>query len=164
MPRNMFEPFYPNHYRYRRIDRCHRIDATDTVFAVLQEVLSRNILRPDGVVLSGARIRTTLEAAWVLSTLNNPNPHYVSLRNIQSPRQNWQMFKLLPSNLGKGFLFYFICTRCQSSVKHLYIPDGQDIYMCRNCHKLSYPTPNQQSSRNYTVESLSGPVTQVVQL
>lgn len=163
MNSNIFAPFYPNHYRHRRIDLCHKVSATDAVFSFIQEVKQTNILLPDEVTLRDFRVRNFKEVNWVMNNMNNPNPRFLSLRNIQSKRggQVWQRYDYTPSNLGKGYLFYFICNRCTSRVKHLYMPEGQMEYWCRNCHRLSYPTTQQKTSRNYSGEPLSGPISVV---
>jgi len=141
---NIFEPYHSNHYRNRRVDISQKINSTDTLFGFLKEVTNSELLLPSQVELSGCRIRTLDEATWVLNTINTPQSRYSSLRNIQSDGECWQTWDFVPSNLGKGYLFYFICDGCRERVKHLYNPDGQFRYLCRTCHGVSYPTKRQQ--------------------
>ena len=141
---NMFEPYHSNHYRNRRVDISQKIDSTDTLFGFLKEVKGSELLLPSQVDLRDCRIRTLEEAIWVLNTINTSQSRYNSLRNIQSDGQCWQTWDFVPSNLGKGFLFYFVCDGCGGRVKHLYNPDGQFRYLCRICHGVSYPTKRQQ--------------------
>lgn len=46
------------------------------------------------------------------------------------------------SNLGRGFVFWFICNVCGNRVKYLYFPPNSTILACRNCHKLTYDKQN----------------------
>jgi len=47
------------------------------------------------------------------------------------------------SNLGKGFVFWFICNICGRRVKYLYFPPNSAILACRNCHRLTYDKQNE---------------------
>ena len=47
------------------------------------------------------------------------------------------------SNLGKGFVFWFICNLCCKRVKYLYFPPNSTILACRNCHRLTYDKQNE---------------------
>lgn len=47
------------------------------------------------------------------------------------------------SNLGKGFVFWFICNLCGRRVKHLYFPPNSEVLACRNCHRLAYDKQNE---------------------
>lgn len=42
------------------------------------------------------------------------------------------------SNLGIGFVFWFICDICSRRVKYLYFPPNSTVLACRNCHRLTY--------------------------
>lgn len=42
------------------------------------------------------------------------------------------------SNLGRGFVYWFICNLCGRRVKYLYFPPNSTILACRNCHRLTY--------------------------
>ena len=50
------------------------------------------------------------------------------------------------SNLGKGFIFWFLCNLCASRTRYLYIPPNSHILACRKCHRLAYDRQN--DSRN----------------
>ena len=135
---------HPYGQRYRRIDLSHKITASDAVSAFVKELAGSGELLPEEVSLQDFRIRTELEAEWVLNMLNTPTSRFAALYNIQSQHQNWQCFDFVPSNLGNGFLFHFVCNQCGRKVKDLYVPDGQFEYHCRVCHRLSYPTAQQK--------------------
>lgn len=47
------------------------------------------------------------------------------------------------SNLGKGFVFWFICNICSRRVKYLYFPPNSIVLACRNCHRLTYDKQNE---------------------
>ncbi len=51
------------------------------------------------------------------------------------------------SNLGKGFVFWFICNRCGRRVRNLYFPPNSEVLACRRCHRLSYRTQNENDTR-----------------
>lgn len=51
------------------------------------------------------------------------------------------------SNLGKGFIFWFICNLCGRKVRYLYFPPNSEVMACRNCHKLAYQKQNENDSR-----------------
>jgi len=46
------------------------------------------------------------------------------------------------SNLGREFIFWFICNVCVGCVRCLYSPSNSTVLACRNCHKLSYEKQN----------------------
>ncbi|PIY72299.1 hypothetical protein COY87_01640 [Candidatus Roizmanbacteria bacterium CG_4_10_14_0_8_um_filter_33_9] len=46
------------------------------------------------------------------------------------------------SNLGKGFVFWFICPACGKRVRYLYIPPYSEVSACRRCHRLVYEKQN----------------------
>lgn len=47
------------------------------------------------------------------------------------------------SNLGKGFVFWFMCNMCNRRVKYLYFPPNSSILACRRCHRLAYDKQNE---------------------
>ncbi len=55
------------------------------------------------------------------------------------------------SNLGKGFVFWFICNICSRRVKYLYFPPNSTVLACRNCHRLTYNKQNESKKvRNFS--------------
>ena len=50
------------------------------------------------------------------------------------------------SNLGKGFVFWFICNICGRRVKFLYFPPNSQILACRKCHRLAYDKQNESKN------------------
>jgi len=46
------------------------------------------------------------------------------------------------SNLGKGFIFWFICNGCGRKVRFLYFTPYSEELLCRTCHRLTYRKQN----------------------
>ena len=46
------------------------------------------------------------------------------------------------SNLGRGFVFWFVCQVCGRKVRYLYIPPNSQVSACRRCHRLAYGKQN----------------------
>lgn len=42
------------------------------------------------------------------------------------------------SNLGSGYVFWFVCSGCNNKVRHLYFPPYSEHMLCRKCHRLRY--------------------------
>lgn len=145
---NRLHPNHPYQQRYRRVDLAPKIKATDALTAFLKELEVRvdaGLVIPEGLDFRGYRIRTFEAAEWVKNTISKPPArHFNSLLAVQSYHQYWQRWDYLPSNLGKGYVFFFICDRCESRVRGLYMPDGLFRYLCRICHRLAYPARSQR--------------------
>lgn len=50
------------------------------------------------------------------------------------------------SNLGKGFVFWFVCNICGRKTRYLYFPAYSEVLACRQCHRLSYKRQNEPKS------------------
>ncbi len=59
------------------------------------------------------------------------------------------------SNLGKGYIFWFVCNVCGKRAKFLYFPPNSTILACRNCHRLTYDKQN-ESKRFRPLRKLFG--------
>jgi len=108
-----------------------RKDITD----YLQTFLTK---RDGGIPL---RIKTTLEADEAKRYLNNPkNTCSKSVRgmNTTTPYWYWQNVDFVSSNLGRGYIFYFICGACGVRVKYLYQYSVTKPPICRICCCLDY--------------------------
>ncbi len=53
------------------------------------------------------------------------------------------------SNLGKGYVFWFLCNLCGRRARFLYIPANSEIMACRLCHRLSYKKQNKSKGFRY---------------
>jgi hypothetical protein len=68
------------------------------------------------------------------------NTRFKSMRDLQTSQPYWnkQLVDFVPSNLGKGYLFYFICNGCKRRVKYLYEWTTLDTPLCRTCCRIGY--------------------------
>jgi hypothetical protein len=62
----------------------------------------------------------------------------IGLNDPVKPMENKVALTYTKSNLGKGYIFWFICNQCQNKVRILYMPEYSDYTLCRNCHNLQY--------------------------
>lgn len=62
--------------------------------------------------------------------------------NVEFTEPNNVKMTYTKSNLGKGFVFWFICNICGRRVRFLYIPPNSKITACRICHRLVYDQQN----------------------
>lgn len=51
------------------------------------------------------------------------------------------------SNLGKGFIFYFVCCRCGRRSRYLYSTLSSSHLCCRRCHHLNYQSQRVSDKR-----------------
>lgn len=61
---------------------------------------------------------------------------------IEFTDQNQVRMTYTKSNLGRGFIFWFICGVCGRKVRYLYIPPNSQVLACRTCHRLAYDQQN----------------------
>ncbi len=88
---------------------------------------------------------------YMVETMNNPaNTAFKSVRDVFGDgRPFWheQKVDFLPSNLRRGFIFYFRCNGCYRRVKYLYQYSMLEAPLCRICCRLPYPQPSRQARR-----------------
>lgn len=111
-----------------------RIDIVDYVRAFLLELAVKE-KRPFIVIDSLA------QAERVTGLLNLPeNTTFKSLANIHSGYLYWleQRVEYVRSNLGRGFIFYFICNRCDRRTRYLYHDSPTISPTCRLCCRITY--------------------------
>jgi len=94
----------------------------------------------------GQRFRTSHpeEVRYMKELLNNPEyTRFKSTRDIITHLPIWdrQRVDYIPSNLGKGFIFYFVCNGCGQRVKYLYEYSTIKPPLCRVCCGLGYEAP-----------------------
>jgi hypothetical protein len=51
------------------------------------------------------------------------------------------------SNLGRGFIFWFICNGCGRKVRFLYFTPYSEELLCRTCHNLAYEKQNKKKDK-----------------
>ena len=144
---------YSDKPKEKLITDVERICITDYLRGFLQE-LSQSENRP-------IEIKERFEAERVKMLMNIPeNTTFKSLADFRSgiPFWNEQEVDYVPSNLGnkKGFIFYFICNKCDRKVKYLYYPSMIEEPLCMRCCRLHYKQPRRKQralsslfSRNY---------------
>ncbi len=84
------------------------------------------------------------EVSYMKGLLNNPR--YTTFKSIAVfndgiPYWNEQKVDYVPSNLRRGFIFYFICNGCERRAKHLYEYSTLESPLCRVCCRLKYEAP-----------------------
>jgi hypothetical protein len=124
-----------NKYEKRKIAILDRIDATDYIRRCVLEIFKN----PRKLT-----IRTRSDADHFKSVFNDPkNTTFKSMRDIQTgdPFWNRQLVDYALSNLGRGFIFYFVCNWCKRKVKYLYLDTYLDAPLCRKCSRFPYRQP-----------------------
>lgn len=80
-------------------------------------------------------IRTQEEAERVKELINNS---YTRFESLEVPQHDSAMqVDFIASNLGKGYVFYFVC-KCDRRVVHLYQTSKDQPLQCRQCAHLKY--------------------------
>ncbi len=57
---------------------------------------------------------------------------------IETSEPNPIKLMITNSNLGKGFVFWFVCNNCCRKARILYVPPSSTTFLCRICHMLRY--------------------------
>lgn len=68
----------------------------------------------------------------------NINLRKEKINGVDSTKPNNIILTYTLSNLGKGFIFWFVCNGCGRRVRFLYIPPHSEDFLCRVCHRLVY--------------------------
>lgn len=139
----------------RKVGDVVRIDATAFIAEVLREM--RQVRLVDGGRFR--TIKTYDQAQELLEIINNPRSQLHTLLQVKGSDYplRWQRMDCVRSNLGSGYLFYFICTECGRRAKHLYMPESHYSFQCRQCYGLRYPTVRRSDSAD-SAEKPSGTV------
>lgn len=134
----MQDIMYPFILSDRFVHAVDRMAAPDVAHALVREMVDLQILLPIDVELANYRIRSKTEADFILNVLNSPYHRYNALNRIQSHNQTWQEFTYVPSNLGRGYIFSFVCNNCSRSVRYLYKRISIGEYRCQHCSGMKY--------------------------
>lgn len=121
----------------RDIDKADKVNCAQVVKAFMIERTGYG--KPlSGVTKEHLRTTTEGQALELLSALNEPGMNiYKSLKGVQSQHDVWQHFVCEKSHL-RGFVYFFVCSRCGRPVRDLYRPIGSNTWRCRACHCLTY--------------------------
>jgi formylmethanofuran dehydrogenase subunit E len=129
--------------------KCINFAETISCRIILSIFLSDLRNRGDKQLNSKLRITSEGEAERIKQMMNTPGDTFYILQGIQSQHYNWQRFDYIPSNLGKGYIFYFICDQCERRVEFLYMPEWSGRYLCRTCHNLRYPSKPRRKLKSF---------------
>lgn len=121
------------------IDRVERIDITDYVQTFLLGFRKKH-----GIAL---KINHQGEAEYLKKLLSVPENRICSPLETENGFFYWNTQKVdfVPSNLKKGYLFYFVCIYCDQRVKYLYRHRTYNQPSCRTCCKLGYVPPSRKT-------------------
>ncbi len=73
-----------------------------------------------------------------VSKYTNITKGVVGTDDKSKPMENKIKLTYTKSNLGKGYIFWFICNQCGRRVRILYMPTFSEYALCRTCHILRY--------------------------
>jgi len=130
-----------NPYRYSNkptVDPNKRLNITTVLRAVKLELL--NMYHGFG---KNFRIKHPYDAETIKHQIND-NFHQFNCLMVP---QHDSVLKVdyIKSNL-RGFVFYFVCNRCEGRVKHLYQAEQGGQLACRACHRLWYKKKSQKGT------------------
>ena len=131
---------YGRHKKKTGVEVQGRHDITDYV-----RNFKRHMRNTRGRVFD---LRNRGEVECMKDLMNRPeNTTFKSLKDIWDGNYYWydQKVDFVPSNLRRGFIFYFICNECERRVKYLYEYAITAAPLCRTCCRLSYEQPNRKS-------------------
>jgi hypothetical protein len=130
--------YHPHSYDGRTTKTAYRISSTDTIAALVSELVETSDVELGW--LQNSRIRGIGEAEMILDIINRPrlSRTYTALLNIQAPHDYLQQMNFVKSNLCDGYIFYFICNGCGNRVKYLYQLPNAWLFRCRSCQRLRY--------------------------
>ncbi len=94
-------------------------------------------------------MRHHAQVKYMVELMNDPaNTAFKSVRDVFGDgRPYWheQGVDFVPSNLKRGFIFYFRCNGCYRRVKYLYEFSTLQSPLCRICCHLHYEQPNRKA-------------------
>lgn len=90
-----------------------------------------------------------------IETAININLKQDNYGQVDYSEPNYIKLTYTKSNLGKGYVFWFICKYCNRRVKYLYFPPNSTLLACRNCHRLTYDK-QKESKKMRSYRSLFG--------
>lgn len=116
------------------LNRLERKDITEYVKTFLLELaeLEKKLF---------ISINKSSEAARIKGLINIPeNTTFKSLADIRSGIPYWdrQGIDYVASNLGRGYIFYFVCNGCGRRAKYLYEYNTTLSPLCRMCCRITY--------------------------
>jgi hypothetical protein len=132
--------FDPSRYTSRPVvGEVSRISVSALLRKLQAEIKSEN--GGDDYLMS---IGTDMEAEIMKGIMNEQSYKYEAL---EVPQHDTALrFDYVKSNLGKGYIFYFVC-KCERRVSHLYQTTKDSPLGCRTCYQLRYKkAPSRQTN------------------
>jgi hypothetical protein len=129
-----------NNNRYKNSSDLKQIDVTGYVESFLLELAKRERR-------SSIKITKLSDVERIKGLLNLPkNTAFKSLSDIRTNIPFWERQEVdyIKSNLGKGYIFYFLCNICGRRVKYLYNYNEYSSPKCRICCDLRYKSPTRK--------------------
>ena len=134
-------------YRYKTIEqadkdfieRVERINITDYVKTFVLSYNKKHNIKLKTNYSTGVEYLKTL----LNSSQERVCPYLEQLNGFFY--WNTQKVDFVPSNLHKGYLFYFVCSYCERRVKYLYRYKTYNEPSCRTCCDLEYISPNRKT-------------------
>lgn len=86
------------------------------------------------------RLHSVGQAEEVKAFLNNPQNTKKKAARVMTGIRGWnnQEVAYVPSNLGRGVLWYFICNNCGCRARLLYLYSDANSPLCRPCLGIDY--------------------------
>ena len=60
---------------------------------------------------------------------------------------NEYLLELVKKPCFEGYRYYITCPACRNSFLNLYMPFGDNVFLCRNCHNLIYEVQKKHNKR-----------------
>ncbi len=128
------------------INEAKRFDAMDFAKRFAAELAKKENRENTGIRTLHDATRVRYLFSTPIAYFNTPNT-YFNTPYILYGDYDWPEIDFVPSNLGNGYIFYFICNRCELKVKYLYRPYEHSQPLCRRCHRLRYEQPKRKVRR-----------------
>lgn len=123
-----------DHKSKETLSRINRINITEYVKTFLLELTQLEKRR-------FININRSSEASRIKGLLNIPdNTTFKSIADMRSGIPYWdeQRVDYVASNLGRGYIFYFVCNGCGRRAKYLYEYNTTLSPLCRVCCRITY--------------------------
>jgi len=129
-------------YTHKNSEITNRLERIDISDYVRKHILF--IEKNNGWSFNLASVHDVQQVKAILNLPENTSSK--SIRSITDGEYYWhkQLVDFIPSNLGKGYLFYFLCNKCEQRVKYLYQYSYCESPLCRTCCRLKYKAPSRK--------------------
>jgi len=123
------------------VEECHAIRVSNLIRSLYLQVKDyyKNIYRKDIDLKDEESVKKFIDLIKdtykvnLTQTINN---------ETKQTKPNSINLTYTKSNLGKGFILWFICNGCGKKVRFLYFTPYSEELLCRTCHRLAYRKQN----------------------